>query len=139
MSEPIAETVYFRDGNVLITSGRADFAGRLYATRHINSVEQVPKPARRARWIALAVFGVLLFIVGISNGNAGDSGVGFICGSVGGAAILAGIGLALSERTRYIVRITTSSGRVDALESARREDIAAIVAAVTRAITAPQS
>lgn len=134
-TEPPAETVYLRDGNVLITSARANFGGTTYAIRHINSVEMGIRRAGRT-WPLLMIIGggglFALSLVGWVTSRGADSGY---CTGIGLFVAIGGVALYRAARDRYIVRITTSSGRVDALASTARADIERIVAAVTQAIT----
>jgi hypothetical protein len=134
-SESAAETVYFREGNVLITSARADFAGRTYAIRHINSVEMGVKRSSQQWWVMLIIASAGLFMLSLINWISSQNTSSGYCTAIGLFSAIAGVALYRQSRDRYIVQITTSSGRVDALASKNRDDIDKIVEAVKRAIT----
>ena len=132
------EIVYLREPHVLITSARAVFYNRTYATRHINSVRVFVKEPQRAWWIVLIVLGALMLVYGLPSMLSQDDSM-FACGVAMfgfGLLPLAGgiVGLVLGKN-RYFVRIATSSGEVDALGSRDAVVIERVVNAVTDAIT----
>jgi hypothetical protein len=124
---------YYRSGNVVITSSRAEFAGKTYAMANVTSVkmEEVPPDRGCATW--LAILGAIGLFGGCAALSEGVDG--------GGIALLAAIALIAaggfwlySLKPTYKVVLGSAWGEVSAMESPDQGDIASIINAIKKAI-----
>jgi len=136
------EAIYFDSGDVIVTSARIVIGAKLYSVKHITSVQTVKLRNQARFWgIIIALFGVLIVLLGLPSffyerGQGSSSGIGG-CGCIVTGVIMSvtGVSLAVFSKTKYVVRLASASGEVDALKSPDKELIAAIVGAITKAIT----
>lgn len=125
---PQAEVTHYSHGSVQVTNARAIIGSTTYAMANITSVKMAKKRANPWFGIFLAVLGVILFLVAIT----GDQNTVEII--VTAVMAVAGIAIAATRRSRYIVRIGSASGESDALISKDQETIESIVGAMQQAI-----
>jgi hypothetical protein len=143
MSQATGETVYLDDGNVIVTNTRVVIGGKTYTAKHITSVQMVKKQDETRIWgILMAVVGGLLSLSGLllligllRSFSVEIFGIGGICLAAGIVILLFGILLTIVSRDKFIIRLASASGEVDALTSTKREEIAVVVEAVTKMIT----
>lgn len=121
------EHIFFEDKSVKVTNARAIVSGKTYAMANITSVSVFTEPARRnGCGVALIVLGALfcLFLFYKETLSVGVMGV---------LAIIFGLMLR-GTREKFFVRLTSSSGEANVLESHDRGYIERVVAAVNEAI-----
>ena len=138
MGKTTGEVVYLNDGNVIVTNTRVVIGGKTYAAKHITSVQMVKKEDQTRIWgILMAIAGGSLSLLGLLFLFISEEGIiaGGICLAAGIFVFALGIFLAIVCRDRFIVRLASASGEVDALSSTKKETIAAIVEAITNVIT----
>lgn len=135
------ETVYYNTPDALVTNARAVLAGKTFAMANITSVgmSEVPPPQEKVTGCAyIAGFLAVMLIVGAVM-SVGDIGGGTFVMMIIGGCVMLGVALWLERNkpkytTTYYVNLTSSSGETRALSSSKRDDIEAVVQAVSRAI-----
>lgn len=138
MMSTTMETTYYQSGSVLITSTRAEMAGRTFVMSNITSVSLVEIPPTPGCIIALllglsagvvlAVLGfVTILISGISTSTASLIFLGVFF------ALFAFLWLR-SLKTEYAVNLMSASGENRVVQSTDRKRIEEIVSAVKQAI-----
>lgn len=133
---PPAETVYYFDNLVQITSTRAMFGETTYAVANITAVEMAVQPASRifgSIVIAMGAFAILLGLRILTDNPIVILSV-MIIALIGLLIIIAGVWLNSLARPSYLVRITTPGDVKDMLESRSPEYIQRIVDAINEAI-----
>jgi hypothetical protein len=130
---PSKEVLYYSDDMAVVATERAVLGGETYLLADILSVSMAVKSTNRvpSALVALLGAGITLFAL---IGARGDPLLGIIL-TVGGLALLAvGLLLTITARARYVVRLETGQGEVDALASPDRYRVERIVRAVERAM-----
>lgn len=130
---PSREVLYYSDDMAVVARERAVLGGETYLLADILSVSMDVKSATRLPSVLVALLGagVTLFaLIWVQ----GDPLLGMIL-TVGGLALLAvGILLTITARARYVVRIETDQGEVEALASPDRYRVERIVRALEHAL-----
>lgn len=130
---PAAETTYYDEGGVKITSARAVLGGTTYPLSNISSVgiaQQSPNILVPLFVFGLGVLSGILGLLGlVTNVWVGISGFVF-------AAIFMALAVLIFVvmRPRYFVRIASTGGERDALSSPDRPQVEKIVASLNEAI-----
>ena len=134
MSEQSQEEVIFEGDSAKVTTARAILHGKTYAMSNITSVQSAKQDESPLIPFGVIAFGAILILV--SGGILlTDGGLEPLVMLVLGIAAIAG-GVALWRRLMpvYIVRIASSSGEADALQSKNKEFIDKVVSAINEAI-----
>lgn len=122
----VPETIYFQDGNVVITSTRAWVQGKTFAMANITSVSLYEQSPNQLPWAIAAMFGVAVVACGFDGIN--------IRTVLGILIFLAAIGMSFTVKPQYIVKIGSASGEANGISSPDRGYIQKIVNAMNEAI-----
>jgi hypothetical protein len=131
------ERTYLSDSGVTVTNRRMSIGGKTYATKHTSSVEAVARERTGGFYLVLCICGLLGVGAGVLAAALGD------WETFGGAVVVGGLVVLLSyiglksRRTTYLVRVSSSSGEVEALKTTDRERLLEVVQAIRQAITEP--
>ena len=118
------EKDFFKDSNVLITQSRFVCLDKTYAMRNISSVSIGTIRGRISGWLIIFLF--LAIIIAFAN----DS---FVFGVI--FVLFLFLYMYFGQpKDKYIVRINSNSGEVNALESLNKEYIQKVVDALNNAI-----
>lgn len=138
------EVVYYSDGAIQITNARAVLGGKTYAMANITSVMMGKIPANRTAGMVAILIGLLIASCAvcpafIALDSSGSEAAGSWIASVGlgllGVLVLgSGIVLAVIAKPRYVVKLGSASGEMNALASHDQEYIQEIVSALNEAI-----
>ena len=128
------EKFFWNSENIKITNARAIFRDTTYALANITSVKLFKQPPSKTPTIILVIVGLILGGAGLCVFSSGNDPGGIVILVLGVAAIGFGIYISTKAKPNYFVRISSSSGEVDALQSKDRAFIQSIVDAVNQAI-----
>jgi hypothetical protein len=122
------ETVFYQEGDVIVTQSRFIVRGETFAMRNITSVRSMRfEHAHKGSSKVIAV-GLLVALSGFLFGRG--------AGWLGAGIIVLGIVCATNEKPTYAVFLTTSAGEVSAYQSADPDTVARIVQALNDSIIA---
>jgi hypothetical protein len=128
------EKVFYDSKNIKITNTRAIFHNTTYALANIASVKIFTKPPSQAPVALLVIGGILLGSIGACILSGDSNPGGYVLIVLGLVAIGLGIYISTKLKPDYLVRISSSSGEVDALKSREKQFIERIVNAINQAI-----
>ena len=120
------ERVFYQQGDILVTNTRLVIGARTFALRNLASVEMgiiEKKPSLLIGFILMLGLGLLIF------GSWGTKVFGLGC-----LAIV--VFYIKSMRPKFIVRIESNAGTIDAIASQDRSYIESVVVAINEAIMA---
>lgn len=121
------EQTYHKDKRVTVTSARAIIDDSTYPMRNIASVSSRKiEPNNTGAMIAI--------LIGLLIGMCAFVGESWAFILAGGTVIFVGVLVAATNKTKYAVRIGTSSGETNALTSINKAYIEKIVEAINTAI-----
>jgi len=122
------EKIYYQKGNVLVTSTRAEMAGKTLVMSNITSVSlaQISPDTGCATWVMLG--GGLLILLSLMGFKEMWS-----LALIG--AVIAVVGyLVMPKETTYAVNLSSSSGEIRVLQSPNKAYIEEIISAIKQAI-----
>lgn len=123
-----SEMTIYEEGGVKITTARAVLGGKTYAMSNITSVSMSSEvESAGCITFGLIIGGAAVIIWGVAVGEWLMAGIGLVM-AVGGFYLNRG------EKTKYTVRIGSSSGEADALTSYDQAEIQKIIDAMNDAI-----
>lgn len=125
-SQPPPEVPIYSDGQVTVTTARFVVGPMLYPIRGITAVQPVLIPADRGASVVVGLGGAVMMLLGFSTDSPG-------VGVVGVVLVLVAAGLWMAAKPKYIVRVWTAGGQVDAVWSEDQARMQQIVAALHRA------
>lgn len=117
------ETIYYQNGDVLVTNSRFVTGGKTYAMRNISSVQMGKIVPNNSFWIIALLVSIIVIIAGSMPAKFGAGLFAVFC-------FLAIRG----SKTKYTVRINSNSGEVDGLASNDQAYINTIISAINQAI-----
>ena len=123
----ITETTVFNQDDVLVTTARLVISGQTYAMSGITSVQFYEEEPSRKLPMSLCVIGGMATLMGLSVGFGGATFVGIVLAA-------AGIGIWMSQKQEFSVRLATASGEAKALRSSDKQQIKSVVEAINNAI-----
>ena len=134
------ETALHQSGNILVTNTRTVVGGKTYAAKHITSIEAVVIPPNYTVKIMFSVIGFLMMAGGavvVCIYTLSRDWIGMIVplafGFIGSVFLVAGIIYPIARPT-YAVKLLTSAGEVELLQSPDEKLVDAVVRAVTKSI-----
>jgi hypothetical protein len=129
------EVTYYQAKGIRVTNARAILGSKAYAMANITSVSAAKKSANRLTGIVIALIGLMMStcVLGLVIAGGADAG-GITVLGFGVVLLLVGIALTAIPKDKYIVRLGSASGEVDALISEDREYIWSIINALNEAI-----
>lgn len=128
------ETTIYESQGVKVTNLRAVVGSKTYSMSNITSVSTSTKESACVPLVAI-LFGSLLLLAGVASLLLGSSLSGVLPWFIlGGLSVGGGILVHRARSATYVVRLGSASGETDALTSANKAEIDAIVAALNEAI-----
>lgn len=124
------EREYYKAGNVLVTSTRAEMDGRIFAMANVSAVSMTSTKPSPGCALLLLIGGILAALGGITQIQ--DNGPGTLIAGVVAAAL--GFFWWRSLKTVYSINLGSASGETKGMQSTKRGDIEDIVAAIKQAM-----
>jgi hypothetical protein len=132
MSTPY-EKIYYQSQNVLITSTRAEMAGKTFVMSNITSVNLATISPSTGCATLLFVLGASMLVGGIFEFVRGNTDL-IVISIVGLILSLLGYFWVKSLKTEYAVNLSSASGETRIMQSTNKKQIEDIVAAIKQAV-----
>jgi hypothetical protein len=129
----MTEQSFFKDANVQVTTTRVIIGSRTYTLANISSVSMWQQTPSRLPGVLFAAVGTLALIYAVSL-DVPLTQNGWL--ALGVLLVVVGVVLVALPKPKYIVRISSSSGEVNALISPDQNYIVRVVDAINKAIVA---
>src|SRR5271154_3076624 len=122
-----AETIFFQEGEILVTNARFVVGSQTFAMRTITSVKGEMTPANYVGAILLIIIGLIIALIAFLN-------LVIVVGIFGVLVLAAGIWIASKRKPIYAVVLTTAGGEITAHASKDWSYISQIIEALNQSI-----
>lgn len=125
------EVSHYAANGVLVSNRRFVVGAHTYAVQNINAIKHFRAPPKRTGPVCIILLGLFL---GQAFRTSGDQVGSSATALIACALVLSGAIILFRQKTTYSIRLLTTSGEVAAYTSHDKNQVAAIVAALNKAL-----